>query len=308
MTQITDQELIKEQMLKARAYIQLKEYDKARRILVNVDHPKAKEWLTKLPSKRSRKPEIIVASVLIAFLSIIVGIVIGIKLGGRGENNLSQIYSASSEPATKENTSIVVIPTTVPNPTLPPTWTPTTSPSITPTPYPTRSRPPTNIPTENPYEQAISGVSSRDNPFPIDYKSGMSSGYVGDAIMGVGILPNMSTDIILSFNMFNTEPSQGEEWVAIYIGVSCLEGEICEYSSWDFSLVADSGRVYEPEIIAGLPADLELPGTIYGGDTSGGLIGFVVDSQDIYSLILIYQPNMFEDIRYFFRAVYLPDT
>lgn len=52
---------LKEQFSTAKAYIDAKKYDDARRVLKKIDHPKAKEWLDKLDTfpavkaKRTRK-------------------------------------------------------------------------------------------------------------------------------------------------------------------------------------------------------------------------------------------------------------
>lgn len=40
----------REKMESARAYIKVKDYDSARRLLKQVDHPKAREWESKLPA------------------------------------------------------------------------------------------------------------------------------------------------------------------------------------------------------------------------------------------------------------------
>jgi hypothetical protein len=46
-----------EQMTSAKAYIQLKQWDDARRILRRVDHPKAKQWLQRIDEIAPSKPE-----------------------------------------------------------------------------------------------------------------------------------------------------------------------------------------------------------------------------------------------------------
>jgi hypothetical protein len=45
---------IKQQMQQARTLIESKRYDEARRILEGIDHPKAVEWLARLPSAKSK--------------------------------------------------------------------------------------------------------------------------------------------------------------------------------------------------------------------------------------------------------------
>jgi hypothetical protein len=68
----------KEQFDRARAYIQLKEYSKARRILKTIDHPKAIEWLEKLdelaPERkgRGRAPILIVVAIIVLVGSFLV--------------------------------------------------------------------------------------------------------------------------------------------------------------------------------------------------------------------------------------------
>ena len=54
----------KEQMLAARELIKHKQYDQARVILENIDHPKAKEWLMKLDGMAPSKSTVVRAKVV----------------------------------------------------------------------------------------------------------------------------------------------------------------------------------------------------------------------------------------------------
>ncbi len=66
-----------EQFAAAKAYIQAKEYDKARRILKRIQHPKADEWLSKIdqmPEMKAKRRRQIVMLVLIGVSIVIIAV------------------------------------------------------------------------------------------------------------------------------------------------------------------------------------------------------------------------------------------
>lgn len=112
---------IKEQMMQAQQHIKAKEYDKARRTLKGVNHPKAQEWLVKLdnmtPAPIPKKSNalltivftvinplvaLIVAGMLMSFLSSYWlegnegACALALEFGGRAEN----CYELSSQQLT----------------------------------------------------------------------------------------------------------------------------------------------------------------------------------------------------------------
>lgn len=103
---------IKEQMQEARRLIQAREYDKARKILVNIDHPTAKQWLARIdqisPPQQaggSGRLVLIVTTVLIAVV-VIVGLVAVLAGGGDDESSEeteSEVADDSSDEAESNN-------------------------------------------------------------------------------------------------------------------------------------------------------------------------------------------------------------
>lgn len=62
---------LKDQFTSAKAYIDAGDYDRARRILRSIDHPKAKEWLERLDRQRPRNNKRRVMYVIVAALLIL---------------------------------------------------------------------------------------------------------------------------------------------------------------------------------------------------------------------------------------------
>jgi len=79
---------IRQQMMRAKAHIQLKEYNKARKILVKVDHPKAKEWLEKLPKQDNRKGRQRINLIFLIVILVVGGGVVVTGLVHRGYENI----------------------------------------------------------------------------------------------------------------------------------------------------------------------------------------------------------------------------
>lgn len=79
----------KDKMTKARELIKAKRYDEARRVLRGVKHPKAAEWLEKLPPpKRSKRLR--VALIAIILIVAIGGLVLALQYGQQQADIMNQ--------------------------------------------------------------------------------------------------------------------------------------------------------------------------------------------------------------------------
>ena len=78
-------------MMEAKKYIELQEYDKARKILKGVQHPKAQEWLSKIDQRYPEKKTAFdwKLPLFVVSLSIALVIVIGVAFSVLQDNSSS---------------------------------------------------------------------------------------------------------------------------------------------------------------------------------------------------------------------------
>jgi len=111
-------------------------------------------------------------------------------------------------------------------------------------------------------------------------------------------------EIVTAGNMFNTEPESDQEYIFVTIDVTCQKSgdDKCTlYPTSNFTLIGQSGVVYEPEILlSGVEGLFDFLDTeFYGGSTISGSLPFIVSQTDT-DLILIYDPFLGDT---FFLAV-----
>ena len=98
-------------------------------------------------------------------------------------------------------------------------------------------------------------------------------------------------DIIMSGNMFNTEPEEGEEYILIDMKIECMkdQDDTCNISSFSFKLIGDEGVIYDAEwFISGVDGLLESE-EFYGGGVVTGALPFIIKETDS-NLIFLYEP------------------
>ena len=165
--------------------------------------------------------------------------------------------------------------TNTPTETLTPTM--TLSPTITFTPSATftASPSPPPPPTDTPE------LGSRGNPYP--------AGEIQEVRDGRFRVNSIRTDMnaaVNQMNMFNQQPSAGQEWVLVDVSFFCdlSSEEVCNISFLQFEIVGTLGRAYNREAIVVL--DNPFTGEIFGGGEITGSIGFIVDSSDSELLLV----------------------
>ncbi len=96
---------------------------------------------------------------------------------------------------------------------------------------------------------------------------------------------------IESYNMFNSKPDEGMEYVLVRVSVKYL-GEADDtgrLSSLDFRAVGEKGAIYEPEIFLVLGKDLA--SELFGGGVTEGELAFEVAKGE-GGLALIYDSGL----------------
>ena len=136
---------------------------------------------------------------------------------------------------------------------------------------------------------------ARSNPAPV------GSEVIADdmAFVVTGAI-RPATDIIMDGNMFNTEPEQGQEYILVDLGVTCMKSidESCSISPfWNISLIGSEGVKYDAEsFVTGVDGLLEST-EFYGEATVSGYLPFIVNEGET-NLILVYEPIIFGDTFY----------
>jgi len=98
-------------------------------------------------------------------------------------------------------------------------------------------------------------------------------------------------DIIMSGNMFNTEPEEGEEYILIEMKIECLldQDDTCNISQFSFKLIGDEGVTYDAEwLVSGVDGLLESE-EFYGGGVVNGSLPFIIEETDS-DLVFVYEP------------------
>ena len=127
---------------------------------------------------------------------------------------------------------------------------------------------------------------ARSNPAPVG--SVITADDMSFEILGS---TRPADDIIMSGNMFNTEPEEGEEYILIEMKIECLKDsdDTCSISQFNFQLIGDEGISYDAEwLVTGVEGLLESE-EFYGGAVVSGSLPFIVklDDQD---LVFVYDP------------------
>jgi hypothetical protein len=138
-----------------------------------------------------------------------------------------------------------------------------------------------------PEEEATKEVgTARSNPAPIG--SVITADNMKFEILGS---TRPADDIIMSGNMFNTEPEEGEEYILIEMKIQCMkdEDDTCNISQFSFKLIGDEGVTYDAEwLVSGVDGLLESE-EFYGGGVVTGSLPFIIKETD-EDLIFIYEP------------------
>jgi hypothetical protein len=149
---------------------------------------------------------------------------------------------------------------------------------------------PTGTATEAATDAATASVgNSRTNPFPI----GEVRGREGDRGVGVGNLVRPADKLMEEWNMFNSEAEAGMEWVVVHVTYMCLKpaDTTCVFTQYEFRLVGDKGKIYEPAPMAIVSDQLDPSQELFGGGKAEAAIPFVI-SEDDENLVLIWDPGL----------------
>lgn len=105
-----------------------------------------------------------------------------------------------------------------------------------------------------------------------------------------------ATDVVMSGNMFNTEPEDGQEYIFVSLSVTCekdIDSE-CNFSPFVLKLVGSKGVERDAEVfVSGVDGLLETT-DFFGEATITGDIPFIVDTDET-DLILVHQPLFLGD-------------
>ncbi len=137
-----------------------------------------------------------------------------------------------------------------------------------------------------PVEETKEVGTARSNPAPVG--SVVTADDMAFEILGS---TRPADDIIMSGNMFNTEPEEGEEYILIEMKIECLKDsdDTCSISPFNFQMIGDEGITYDAEwFVSGVEGILESE-EFYGGAVVSGLLPFIVQETD-GDLIFVYDP------------------
>ena len=127
---------------------------------------------------------------------------------------------------------------------------------------------------------------ARSNPAPVG--SAITADNMKFQIIGS---TRPANDIIMSGNMFNTEPEEGEEYILIELQIECMKDkdDTCNIYQSSFKLIGDEGVTYDAEwFVSGVDGLLESE-EFYGEGLVAGSLPFIIKDIDM-DLIFLYEP------------------
>ena len=125
---------------------------------------------------------------------------------------------------------------------------------------------------------------ARSNPAPVGTE--VSTDNMAFVIMGA---ERPGYDYVKAGNMFNTEPSEGKEYLFVEYRITCEKSsdDTCRISRFNFKLLGEAGISYDPETVSGLDGMLERT-EFYGEAVVTGRLAYIVEEAE--NLLFVYDP------------------
>jgi hypothetical protein len=285
----------KEQLLKAKALIQQKRYDEARKLLKRLDDPKAKEWLLKLNTINPPKRRFRVLYIIGLLVTFALGMLIGTFFVSKRTDNSAQSAALiptqlvlPNTPTSSYTPTATVTPSSTSTPTTTPTLTntatPTHTPTITDTPTPTKTPLPTQTPKPtNTLTPTFAPQVGRIGPIHDDLRQEDYS--VEVQLMHVDFSPGQGVE----------KPKSGNVYAIVEVNVHNLGPDsLHSLGGSSFQIKDANGAIRDQTFIFFRECSFDFVDLTAGGSISG-CVAFEVPNSG--SLELIYAPYQYEGLK-----------